>query len=890
MPELSQQAKIEDFELRAGLPKIFRVVAVALLALTIITIAIGFFLGRNNEEFRMKGMPATLSKEIVAVVNGYERYESDGEVVRYVVRADKATTYTDNHQSLENVYLEVFDGVGQPSDKLSSDRAIYVPGKEKNFDAFLDGNVNIETRDGLKIHGDQISYNKEFEIAETELPIEFSRENLSGNSIGAKVFVKEKRIQLLKQVVIHGVSTGGENDQLANSNLQDVLIESDRAEINQLTERATADGNVRIEILGAPSSENPQAQKTTMRSERVSTSFLQKKISRFELNENVFIATSRAGFAPTNIKAESASYEKREDKFELKRAVEITVPGENGPTIIHSASAQFFQSAGNIFLNGGSKILRGDDILKGDEIFAEISPDNKIRRGQVNGNALVRQVTDKTVEVTANQIDTTFDLNQKFAKSIAKGNVNAVSIDSLSRLSLDSSDSVVVDFQNGLIEKMVADGSSSISLIPTQPKDYSQVRLTAPRAINLAFRINGTESLLSEMRTEGRTTITMNARAGDPNGANKKLTADSISTVLAPNGKDLRTAEAVGNAVLNVEPLRNGPENFRTTINAPRFDCEFYETGNHAKTCEASKNAKGLIEPTIPSPNRGARNLSAAKLVAVFSRETDDLERLNAVGKAKFNELDRYGIADEFVYTSNDQIVRLRGGEPTVWDSNGRARATQIDWDLRNEKSSLRERVSTTYYSQKQTNGATPFGKVTSPVFITSDSAEFDQRNQGAVYNGNARAWQEDNFIRADQLVIEQKARRMKGEGKVQSYLYNARRREGDKSTVQPASASSDRFEYQDEAKLIRYTGNVDIRQGTERITAGVVDVFLDEKNELKEFVAQNSVVITQPNRKVRGDYARFAGSPAMHQWTLDPFALESLIPQGQTIGEEVTA
>ena len=52
---------------------------------------------------------------------------------------------------------------------------------------------------------------------------------------------------------------------------------------------------------------------------------------------------------------------------------------------------------------------------------------------------------------------------------------------------------------------------------------------------------------------------------------------------------------------------------------------------------------------------------------------------------------------------------------------------------------------------------------------------------------------------------------------------------------------------------------NVDIRQGTDRIVAGVANVFLDKNNELAKTVITNDVVITQPNRKATGDFAQYS-------------------------------
>ena len=196
----------------------------------------------------------------------------------------------------------------------------------------------------------------------------------------------------------------------------------------------------------------------------------------------------------------------------------------------------------------------------------------------------------------------------------------------------------------------------------------------------------------------------------------------------------------------------------------------------------------------------------------------------------------------------------------------------EIDWDTRGEKSFLRGSVSTTYYSQKQTGGATPFTQTNSPVFLTSANAEFDHAAETGLYTGNARAWQDNNFVSGDRMLIQQKQGQFFADGNVKSLLYDAEKREGGKVTKQPVYASANKMTYANENNLLRYEGNVDIRQGTDRITSGIANVFLDKNNELKQTVAEQNVVITSPNRKATGDWAQYTaenevvilrGSPA---------------------------
>lgn len=848
MPETVQRQDIKKLQARAKLPAVFRASAIIALAATIAAIGVGFYLSKNNREFRMKSLPAELSKNVVAEVNGYERRESDGERLKYYIKADKAKAFTDNHLELENAFIQVFDDAGANSDRISSANAIYVPAADdsKNFTAYFSGNVDIETRDALSVKTEQLSYNKETEIAEAEEAVEFSRENVTGKSTGATVKMRDKTIELLKDVEINSIGADGK--------IQSAKIVAGHAFFNQAAGRIDFNQTVAINII--PTNAGELAQPADIKTDRATAFFVNKEISKIELNgnvdvfqkptdasqkwtktkanravakidkelkqlelfDNVDIQTTANNLKPTHIKTNYALYDKDADKFDLKNPVDIVTVEDNQPTTIHSNEAVYEQSNGKIFLTGAAQITQGNDLIKGDSLTAELFPNKKLKNAYAKGNARLKQATpERATEISGNELNASYADNQQLQTANVVGAGQAV-------------------------------------LTPAQSNDYAKISLAAPNAIRVNFR----GGLLDQMQTDGRTTLLLNAPDNNQTASNKKLTADTVKTVFNQNGKDLTKAEAVGNAELYIEPLRAAPENYKTTINAPRFDCEFYETGNNAKNCAASGNAKGVRVPTAPSPTRGNQNLSAERLTVNFGQNSRELERFDAFGSAKFSELDRNGIANQITYTAGDEFVRLRGGEPTVWDSRARAKAGEIDWDTRNNKSALRGKVSTTYYSQRQTGGATPFANPGSPVFVTADAAEFDHLAETALYTGNARAWQENNYVRADKLFIKQKEGELYGEGTVQSLLYDAKRKENGRETIVPVYAAAQKLSYSKAKNMLRYETNVDIRQGADRIVAGAANVFLDDKNEVSQTVAETNVVITQPNRKASGDFAQY--------------------------------
>ncbi len=796
------------------MPQYVRYAAIGLLSITVLAILVGFYRSRNNPEFRMKGFPTELSKDVVAVVNDYERREMEGDVVKYYIKADKGTTFSDNHQELENVYLEVFDASSGTSDKITAAKAIYVPQENKNFTGYFAGNVNIETRNALKVKTEQVTYTKADEIATADEHVEFERETFKGRSFGAIVKVAEKKLELLKDVELETFESG------QTANVKQASVKAGYAIYDQVAETVELRGGVQGHVVAA-------AGTSDMKSDRAVAFLVEKNegsrdLKKLELYDNVSIIANRPTGGPTNIDSGYALYERDIDRFELRNGVHITTSAEGKPTNITSNSAVYERTNLKVFIDGNAEVTQGTEFLKGDHIYAELYPANNLKLSNIRGNAYLRQTTaERTAEVSANEVNATFNENQQLQNANALGNGRAV-------------------------------------LTPANAAEYSKVTMTAPKAIRLTFKGEG---LLEKMLTDGRTTIQLDVPTGTADAANKRVTADSVRTFFNAEGKDIQRAEAVGNAELFVEPLSASPENYRTTVNAPRFDCEFFATGNNAKECVAATKTKTVREPTIKAADRGTQTITADKVTASFSAQSKDVDRLDAAGNAKFVELDRNAIADQIAFTKGDETVRLRGGEPTVWDSRARAKAAEIDWDTKNQKSYLRGNASTTYYSQKSTGGAAPFGATDKPVYLTAQSADLDHRAETALYRGNARGWQDDNYVRADQLLIQQQQGQFVADGNVQSLLYNVRRKENGKDTNAPVYVSSRKMTYNRDNRSIRYETDVDIRQGTDRIVGGVANIYLDERNELTRSEIQNNVTITQPNRRAVGDYAEYVAA-----------------------------
>jgi LPS export ABC transporter protein LptC/lipopolysaccharide transport protein LptA len=830
--------KDSGLRFRAKLPMYFRVGAIVLLVGLVIAIIYGLF-NQRDPEFRMAGFPTSLSDEVVAVVDGYERREMEGDRVSYYVKASRATTFSDNHQELENIYLEVYSEDGQTADKLSAVKSVYVPGEDRKFTAYLAGNVSITTRDALKIDTEQLTYKQGENIAEGEELVKFERGNISGSSFGAIARIADKTVELLKDVTIVTTADADPDSAITNSKTT-----AGHAIYNQATERIDLNGTV----VGKFNSLKDGKQETADLTAEEASIFLrllddgQRDLNNLELRRSVAIDVTRADSQPVNIRAGFANFDKPADRFDLRENASVATVSNGKPSSLSGSSILYEQTKRVAQVDGGAKATQGSDVVTGDVINAVLYPDRSMRNVTVRGNAELQQTTpERSTTINA------AELFAAFAEQNAVTNANAT-------------------------------GNAKATIVPAESAEYSKVTMTTPKTIELFFKGEGA---IDRLTTQGRTTLRLDSPDGKPDASNKIVIADTVKTIFFADGKNIAKAEAVGDAELHVEPLQANQANYQSITNAPRFDCEFYPVGNNAKQCVAATGTKTVRTPTVTIEGRGPQTISAARLIAKFSESTKDVEMFEAVGNAKFTELDRNAVADSFNFNPTDGLVRLRGGDPAAWDSRARIRAVEIDWDTRNQRSSFRQKVSSTYYSRGDAGNATPFGSTDKPVFITSDAANIDHNAQIGVYTGNARGWQEENYIRANTISLFQKDGRMTGEGSVQSSLTQD-------NGKGPINASSARMSYDQNTRVVRYNENVDIRRGTDRLTGNAAMLLLNEQNEIVKSDMEGNVVITQPGKKATGDFAQYVSADETVELRGNPATVDDSV-NGRSSGSQMT-
>ena len=243
MQEVTRK-RISLVDLRARVPMLARGAALFLLIAGSLFVGVSYYKMRNNQPFRLKSEAPALSKEITGIINGYEQRITKNDRLYLWLRAARDISYSDGHHELETVNLQVFPPAGDKPDQISSSRSIYDP---KTGMIQLTGNVQVETRDALKVKTETINYNQNTEIGETAAPVTFERENVSGHATGAMVDGKNKRFELRSDVEItvapEAKKNGDQKDakvsKLLGARAKPVTIHSAQAVFEQTSMRLT---------------------------------------------------------------------------------------------------------------------------------------------------------------------------------------------------------------------------------------------------------------------------------------------------------------------------------------------------------------------------------------------------------------------------------------------------------------------------------------------------------------------------------------------------------------------------------------------------------------------------------------------------------------------------
>lgn len=523
-------------------------------------------------------------------------------------------------------------------------------------------------------------------------------------------------------------------------------------------------------------------------------------------------------------------------------------PESKKPTTIRSDSAMLEKKEHRITFDGGAIVTQGADEMRADRMVSYTDASNHLERVEARGNSLLTQA--EKAQIKSPDMDFFFNEAHQLARAIARGGAYSRSLgpEPMREASADNIEAAFVDGARGSVVDTLKAGRNAV------------IKMHAPAAAN-----------------------------NKTNPAERELIADEVTMQFFPDGRNIKLADAFGSAVMTITPTRAVRGADKKTIHAPRMSAMFFEEGNRVKTFNAMDGVRVELEALL-ADSRPLRVTTSKTARADFLVDSQDIDHVSQDGSFTYIEDDRHALADRAIYDGQKEVLNLRGKRPMVWDAKARTQADEIDYDRGRDETHARGDVRTTYYSRETSNDATPFKNTKSPIFITAERADAQNAESTAVYTINARGWQDDNFVKADRIELYQDEQRMVAIGNVESALYQVKRETspGKREGV-PGFATSERMTYSDTERKVHYEGSVKARQGTDRIDASSIDVFLKEEvNEVDHMNAEGNVVLTQPGRRGVGDKLAYSSDDGRAVLTGRAARVDD-VEKGSTMGSQLT-
>lgn len=523
---------------------------------------------------------------------------------------------------------------------------------------------------------------------------------------------------------------------------------------------------------------------------------------------------------------------------------------------IRSQRAFYDELSWHLRFEGQAQLVQGERMARAESLLGRLDPQTRrLTRIELRGGASLSAVLDgSATELTAREIDADLDPEERLTRALARGQVRAAGRPEGHPHQVEAEQ---LDFRY----VVVGDRSLPRTILAT---GAVRLRLEAPE----------------------RPTTPGNA---SPGVSLRTLAANQVEILLREDGETFDRATAQGEALLTITPQVVTPTAERTQLRAQQMTVEFAPTGNRIRQFQAQGEALAIADPLAPQSSRSRRTLAAQRLVVDLDEASQQIAETVAEGAVQLTEDDRTATAQRALYSATRETVLLRG-RPRVWDSTVQANAEEIDLHLSAEESSLRGRVRTTYFNRQASGGALPFRQRNAPITVAADQATIRHRPGVAHYLGNARAWQEDEFLRADRLEIDRTEKTLLAVGQAQSAYYQLEREvePGRKERI-PVFASAERIRYLDQQRRTFYEGSVRLRQGVDSIEAATAEALLDADHQLVEILATDRVLLSQPDRLARGERILYRAREETAILTGRPAVLEDRSRQVLTQSEKLT-
>jgi len=225
---------------------------------------------------------------------------------------------------------------------------------------------------------------------------------------------------------------------------------------------------------------------------------------------------------------------------------------------------------------------------------------------------------------------------------------------------------------------------------------------------------------------------------------------------------------------------------------------------------------------------------------------------------------------DETAVFSGDPGVPAR-----YRDERGSIAARALSWNARDERLDAAGAVKASFAPGAGRPGFLG-GDGNGPLFSESDTLRLMTRVSKLVLTGSVRAWQNESVLRCGALELDDAAKTLRAEQKVQAFF----RREATpmKGTRSPpggpagetVNAAGDVLLHRENERFIRLDGHATMTSGTWTMSSDVTDIRLAPDRSIEYTEARGAVVVEDRAQHRRGEGAKAIWRPRTEAVTLE--------------------
>jgi lipopolysaccharide transport protein LptA len=442
------------------------------------------------------------------------------------------------------------------------------------------------------------------------------------------------------------------------------------------------------------------------------------------------------------------------------------------------------------------------------------------------------------------------------------------------------------------------------------------------RADEITIRMTADNERLQALELRVNSRITGGTQAGD------EMSARDIDLAYAEDGRSLRQARLVDNAVVHL-PAEGGG---RRRVAGRTIDIDLAPDG----TTVTGLRAREAVQLDLPPETKGGpeRHISASTLdasgaapgglqAAAFTGNVEYREILpGGTRLARASRLDvrtaaNLGAIQEADFRGNVQITdppdltataprilyhvardRMElspgtgdpGPEPGVTDGRVTVKARTIDMTLSTRGMTADTGVRSTLVPRPREDKPEPpraearsakaggaggprlpaMLEEDKPVYVTANRLVYDGGAEQATYTGDARLWQDETRIQADVIELDEKGGNLTARTKVRTMMPMTEVDPKTKvRTTTPAEGEAELFVYDDAKRMATYTTAARLVGAQGDLRAGRIELFLAAgSNDLERLEAYDDVSLREGIRAAWGTRMTYTAADDLYVLT----------------------